>query len=65
MACIIIKIGGALIDAPYGALLAADIAKLAQCGHQLLIVHGGGPQLDHAIYQENKQYHIELKILEF
>lgn len=55
MACIVIKVGGALVEEPFGLSLACDIAKLAQNGHQILLVHGGGPQLDLAIHKENRK----------
>ena len=55
MSCIIIKVSGSLLKKPYGEFLAADIASLVQRGHQVLIVHGGGPQLDEAIQQENRE----------
>ncbi len=55
MACIVIKVGGALIEEPYGSSLASDIAMLVQNGHRILLVHGGGPQLDRAIYNENRK----------
>ena len=44
MACIIVKVSGSLIKEPYGEFLAADIASLAKMGHQVVVVHGGGPQ---------------------
>ena len=55
MACIVIKAGGALAKAPYGTSIAKDIASLIQEGHKVLLVHGGGPQLDRAIREEQRE----------
>ena len=55
MGMIIIKVGGSLIEEPHGMSLACDIATLVQKGNQVLLVHGGGPQLDHAIRQESRE----------
>lgn len=54
MPCIVIKVGGALIEEPYGSSLANDIAMLVQNGNLVLLVHGGGPQLDRAIHLEGR-----------
>ena len=54
MAKIVIKVGGALISQPYGHLISQDIAQLVRCKHQVLLVHGGGPQLDQAIREQNR-----------
>lgn len=54
MGKIVIKVGGSLVEDPHGMLLASDIATLVQKGNHVLLVHGGGPQLDYAIRQENR-----------
>ena len=57
MSNIVIKVGGALIQNPYADSISDDIARLHQAGHNVLLVHGGGPQLDQAIRQENREPH--------
>lgn len=44
MGCVVIKVGGAVAaGAPEGAL--ADVAALARSGAELVVVHGGGPEI--------------------
>lgn len=50
MATIVLKLGGAVcLDPPTLAAVAQEIRALQSAGHQVVIVHGGGPQLDAAI----------------
>lgn len=44
---VVVKVGGALLDRePWVEALADDLAVLAGVGVRLVVVHGGGPQLD-------------------
>ena len=54
MAKIVIKVGGALIRQPHGHLISQAIAQLVRNNHQVVLVHGGGPQLDYAIRAQNR-----------
>lgn len=40
----VIKIGGEVVQGPYMAALAADIAEMVKGGRTVVLVHGGGPQ---------------------
>ena len=47
---VVIKIGGqALDDAELAGLVAQDLALLSLVGMRLVVVHGGGPQITHAL----------------
>jgi acetylglutamate kinase len=47
---IVVKMGGNVVrDAAQVAAVAAELAALRDAGHQVCVVHGGGPQLDEAI----------------
>jgi acetylglutamate kinase len=47
---IVVKMGGNVVKDPAQvAAIAAELAALRDQGHQLCVVHGGGPQLDEAI----------------
>jgi acetylglutamate kinase len=41
---IVIKLGGEVVQGPYMAAMAADIAEIAKSGTPVVVVHGGGPQ---------------------
>ena len=46
----VIKYGGAAMsDASTARDLAAEIAQLARCGSRIVLVHGGGPEIDRAL----------------
>ena len=50
MVTIVLKLGGAVcLDPPTLAAVAQEIKGLQQAGHNVVLVHGGGPQLDAAI----------------
>lgn len=43
---VVVKVGGAPLEDPaHSALMAADIALLAMVGIEVVVVHGGGPQV--------------------
>jgi acetylglutamate kinase len=47
---IVVKMGGNVVrDASQVAAIAAELAALRDAGHQVCVVHGGGPQLDEAL----------------
>ena len=54
MSKIVIKVGGALIGQPYAQMIAQDVAQLVRNKHQVVLVHGGGPQLDSAIREQQR-----------
>jgi acetylglutamate kinase len=41
---VIVKIGGEVVQGPYMAAIASDIASMRAEGTQVVVVHGGGPQ---------------------
>lgn len=41
---VIIKVGGEVVQGPYMAAIAADVAEIRAGGTPVVIVHGGGPQ---------------------
>lgn len=50
MATIVLKLGGAVcLDPEQVTAVAGEIKALQAAGHQVVLVHGGGPQLDNAI----------------
>ncbi|MEA3144071.1 MAG: acetylglutamate kinase [Thermoplasmata archaeon] len=50
MAQVVLKLGGAVVlDAEQVRMVARDIDALLDEGHTLVLVHGGGPQLDKAL----------------
>lgn len=50
MATIVLKLGGSVcLDAGQVAAVAGEIKALTAAGHQVVVVHGGGPQLDDAL----------------
>ncbi len=52
MATIVLKLGGAVcLDPAQVNAVAGEIQALQAAGHQVVLVHGGGPQLDGAIAQ--------------
>jgi acetylglutamate kinase len=50
MVTIVLKLGGAVcLDPPTLATVVQEVRALQGAGHQVVLVHGGGPQLDAAI----------------
>lgn len=41
---VVIKLGGEVVQGPYMAVIAADVAEMRAAGTPVVIVHGGGPQ---------------------
>lgn len=41
---VVIKLGGEVVQGPYMASIAADIAEIRASGTPVVVVHGGGPQ---------------------
>ena len=41
---VVIKLGGEVVQSPYMAIIAADVADMRAAGVPVVIVHGGGPQ---------------------
>ena len=41
---VVIKLGGEVVQGPYMAIIAADVAEMRAAGTPVVIVHGGGPQ---------------------
>jgi acetylglutamate kinase len=41
---VVIKLGGEVVQSPYMAAIAADVAEMRAAGTPVVIVHGGGPQ---------------------
>jgi acetylglutamate kinase len=41
---VVIKLGGEVVQGPYMATIAADVAEMRAAGTPVVIVHGGGPQ---------------------
>ncbi len=41
---LVVKLGGEVIEGEEGGRIAREIADLVQAGHELVVVHGGGPQ---------------------
>ena len=41
---IVLKLGGEVVAGPYLSAIAHDVAKIAEGGTPVVIVHGGGPQ---------------------
>lgn len=41
---VVIKLGGEVVQGPYMASIAADIAEIRASGTAVVVVHGGGPQ---------------------
>ncbi|HJQ93056.1 MAG TPA: hypothetical protein VJ874_02090 [Candidatus Thermoplasmatota archaeon] len=47
---IVVKMGGSVVrDPAQVASIAAELSALRDAGHQVCVVHGGGPQLDEAL----------------
>ena len=44
---IVVKLGGAAIDKELDKALAQDVLLLRSVGVRCVVVHGGGPQVDH------------------
>ena len=42
--CLVIKLGGEVVQGPHMAAIAADIAEMRARGDAVVVVHGGGPQ---------------------
>ncbi|MEA3202512.1 MAG: acetylglutamate kinase [Thermoplasmata archaeon] len=50
MSLVVLKLGGAVVlDAEQVRMVARDLDALLDEGHQVVLVHGGGPQLDKAL----------------
>jgi acetylglutamate kinase len=41
---VVIKLGGEVVQGPYMAAIAADVAEIRAAGTPVVLVHGGGPQ---------------------
>ena len=41
---IVLKLGGEVVQGPYAAAIAADVAEMSGRGERVVVVHGGGPQ---------------------
>ena len=52
---VIVKLGGAAIDAELDRALAQDVLLLRSVGVRCVLVHGGGPQVDAMMKQVGKQ----------
>lgn len=47
MSCVVIKLGGEVVQSDALAVVAADIAAMRNAGESVIVVHGGGPQVTH------------------
>ncbi len=53
---VVVKIGGAALESPdHASIVAEDLALMSLVGIELLIVHGGGPQVTEAMEQAGLQ----------
>ena len=52
---VVVKLGGAAIDAALDRALAQDVLLLRSVGVRCVLVHGGGPQVDAVMKQMGKQ----------
>jgi acetylglutamate kinase len=52
---IVVKLGGAAIDAELDRALAQDVLLLQSVGVRSVLVHGGGPQVDQVMRRMNKE----------
>ena len=52
---VIVKLGGAAIDAELDRALAQDVLLLRSVGVRCVLVHGGGPQVDAMMKQVGKE----------
>ncbi len=52
---VVVKLGGAAIDAELDRALAQDVLLLRSVGVRCVLVHGGGPQVDKVMRQMGKQ----------
>ncbi len=43
-AYVVLKLGGEVVQGPYLAAIAADVAEMSARGERVVVVHGGGPQ---------------------
>ncbi|MEA2749844.1 MAG: acetylglutamate kinase, partial [Myxococcales bacterium] len=41
---VVVKLGGEVVQGPYMAAIAADVAEIRAAGAPVVLVHGGGPQ---------------------
>jgi acetylglutamate kinase len=51
---VVVKLGGAAIDAELDRALAQDVLLLRSVGVRCVLVHGGGPQVDHVMKKMGK-----------